>query len=178
MKKLCLLLLAALLCFSCATASKMEPQGNNDTLVVGQVKLHVKNWAHSGSLSLGGNHRSGIKILVLNTGNKEVQTITSKGSSGVFYFDAKAGCHYKITEFNFSKKNRYGEAWVSVNPGIEFSVGAGKVFNLGEITWELDDATNEQKISFKENLDKLREIFAKKYKKSGWNNYDWEYVLF
>ena len=173
MKKLSLVLLAALLCFSCATTLRVEPESLNDTLVVGQVKLTVENWTDNQIVNLNGDYTTNIEIIIRNLSASEEQTVITRGN-GVFYFRAVPGCRYEISHIGYEKSSNRGKVNIGVSPAIEFSIGSGKVFNVGKVVWTTDGATREHTLSLKNNFLEIRDIFFEKYSKSQWNDFQWD----
>jgi hypothetical protein len=121
----------------CATTGKItEPSRPDSTLLIGRLKLTCSNFPQNWYCN--GEHTNGIAIDLRNISTKEIVTIKSKGSDGLFFLlDPKEGT-YAITRLTF--KTGSGRSTTTLyfwdDKSRSFSVARNSVNNIGDIGWQ------------------------------------------
>jgi len=111
MKRISFLLLLFLL-VSCASITRYEPKSDNDSLVIGKIKMENRNFITSGSVSVNGTYTGNIEISIVNmTTGEIIKTKTDKNGLFMFY-NLSTSDNYQIIKIYFKKEE--GKAWADV----------------------------------------------------------------
>jgi len=174
--------IGAVLLGGCATTGKVtEPSRPDSTLLIGRIKLACSNFPQYWYCN--GEHTSGIVIDLRNVSTKEIVSIKSKGSDGLFsLIDPKEGI-YAIIRLTF--KTGSGRSTTTLYFGDRksrgFKIVRNSVNNMGDISWQeiyltkIDESTGatQDSLDFKRNYEEVKTWFGATYPESEWNRKDW-----
>jgi hypothetical protein len=149
----------------------MHPVDEDDLMIVGQISLQASNQRES---FLNGTHRSGLNVIIQNSLSRaEYQVFAS--NSGTFILSGVPEAEYTIIRVNARIPDQDDWQILSFNPSIQFKVEAGKVNNIGVIAWFSDPVYSVQTLG---NHAEVRDIFARFYTDSSWNQREWNDIVF
>ena len=178
--------LVGALFWSCA--SLPEPAPGKDTLVIAQPSFSASGmpWTY-----VNGKTSNNVTVWLVNLDTKKVDSKVTNQSGFVTFVGLPAGRYLlgqigvKITANN----STYTSSHRPEGPGYSFEVQAGKVTNLGQVDWKESYSkfeggsaagnTSSTTISAKDTVtlgddyQGLRDLFAKTFAKSKWNDADW-----
>lgn len=175
MKMIWLVLVVLSVLVSCATTLSVEPTETQRTLVVGEIKLHAKNFEHFGDATLSGDHTKWIEVTIYDLTNDKTIKTSTIDDNGFFYFPAEKNSRYRITKLYIKiQHNGWWADLVATPANLIFDVGEGKIYDAGEINWSADHARKSYAMMKLGPESDLRAYLQKTYPKSKWNELEWD----
>lgn len=177
MRYVSLLLVAAVLSgFSFSCTSFPEPNERQTTLLFGRIVQTGKNYPTHGSASVNGTNTVGIVVSITNTDTNQKYKLYSQ-YGGYFSSLVFPSGNYELKSFYLTIQSGNSVADILMNPGNDrrFTIVSGVVNNLGLIEWNCD-AEEGMTYWLDKGYSDVREYFAARYPKSGWNSLEWRNV--
>jgi len=157
-------------------ASIPEPSDEYQTLVVGIVTYQGKNYPSNYS-GLNGNKAMGLEITIMEINNGKSYTMQTQANGFFFSYDIPEGI-YRITRC-YVKGPKGAFTWFTPVFSMDnrLEIVDGKVNNLGVRRWESDfvgeNRNTSNEITFHREHERVRDLFQRKNKSSGWNQREW-----
>lgn len=155
-----------------STKTVVEPQTEEDCLVMGLVELNAKNIPSEAGSWMNGTHRKDIKVMFTDPDGKEV-AVTVLRSDGLFMSRKFKAGTYRLTGFYYAieRNNGWVKFPVTLSEPKTYYIKDGVVNNLGFMDWRYDGGTHYSRVSWGINHDFVEQKFMETYPESAWKDY-------
>ncbi|NLY88944.1 MAG: hypothetical protein GX085_04910 [Firmicutes bacterium] len=170
------LLLAAVFLAGCAKIP--EPDGPDDSLLIGVINLEARGYREKSDMRIDGEHSRNITITFCDviTG-KEYKVKT--GEAGLFWSNEIPTGNYYLKTLHFELERDNYKYWIRRGfSSATLPVRPGRVTNLGALLWYSDAEKEEERIRQVKTPEQLRNELQRKFPESAWYEREWISIKF